>query len=93
MIYPIDEKKILKLFYVIKKDKVREVRELPSDFEAFQIIHNSGLILRDDKYFGEIYFNLSYSDAKYKDLKTYLNRNKSIFDKINLDEITTLFKR
>jgi hypothetical protein len=93
MIYPIDAKKILKLFFVIKKDKVREVRKLPSDFETFQIIHNSGLILREDEYFGEIYFNLSYSDAKYKDLKTYLNRNKSIFDKINLDEITTLFKR
>jgi hypothetical protein len=93
MIYPIDAKKILKVFFVIKKDKVRKVRELPSEFETFQIIHNSGLILREDKYVGEIYFNLSYSDSKYKDLKTYLNRNKSIFDKINLYEITTLFER
>ena len=89
MIYPINVKKVLKLFFVIAKDKVRKLRELPSDFDNFHVIHNSGLILRQDKYIGEIYFNLRFSDSKYKDLKTYLNRNKSIFDKINLNEIST----
>ena len=93
MIYPIDAKKILKLFFVIAKDQVGKIRELPSKFKNFEVIHNSGLILRKDKYIGEIYFNLSYSDSKYKDLKTYLNRNKSIFYKINLNEIGTLFEQ
>jgi len=93
MIYPIDTKKILKLIFVIKKDKVGKVRELPTDFKNFEVIHNSGLILKKDKYMGEIYFNLCYSDTKYKDLKTYLDRNKNVFDKINLNEINMLFEQ
>ena len=93
MIYPIKTKKILKLTFVIKKDKVGKVRKLPTDFKKFEVIHNSGLILKLDKYIGEIYFNLCYSDAKYKDLKTYLDRNKNLFDKLNLNEISTLFEQ
>ena len=91
MIYPIDTEKILKLFFVITKDKAGKIRDLPSDFKEFEVIHNSGLILRKDKYIGEIYFNLCYSDSKYNDLKAYLNTNKTIFDSINLNEIRTLF--
>ena len=87
MIYPIDSKKILKLLYIIPQKNVEKMRKLASDFKNFQIIHNSGIILKKNTFIGEIYFDIYYSESKYKDLKTYLDKNKSIFEKIELKEI------
>lgn len=89
MIYPVGSNKILKLLFVISKANTDYMKELASNFKDYQIIHNSGLILKKNKFIGEIYFDLNYSDSKYKDLKAYIDKNKSIFDEIELKEITT----
>lgn len=87
MIYPTNSKKILKLLYIIQQKNVGQMRTLASDFKHFQIIHNSGIILKKNNFIGEIYFDICYSESKYKDLKAYLDKNKSIFEKIELKEI------
>ena len=87
MIYPIGSKKILKFLYSIPQKNVEKMRKLASDFKNYQIIHNSGIILKQNNFIGEIYFDICYSESKYKDLKAYLDKNKSIFEKIEFKEI------
>lgn len=88
MIYPIDVNKILKINFSSIKECVGDLAFFYSLIKNFNVIHNSGLSERDDIFIVELYLNLRFSDSKYKDLKTSLDKIKSKHIDIDIEEIS-----
>jgi len=86
-IYPLKKKKIVKISLsgVNISDKVLE--NLIQTLQNFEIIHTSGLLIKDNKLTYECYLNTSLSEAESIGLKDSLDiiRNNSIV--INIDEV------
>ena len=88
MIYPINVNKILKITLSSFKEFVENLDIIFSFLKNFNIIHNSGLTLRDDIFIVELYLKLRFSDSKYKDLKTSLDKIKNKHIDIDIEEIS-----
>lgn len=58
------------------------------NFQKYGIIHSSGLVLISGKKYFECYLDLFLDDEKYKDLKILLDKNKSKFKDIKLEELS-----
>ena len=56
--------------------------------QKYDIIHSSGLVLIGGEIYFECYLDLSSDDEKYKDLKIFLDKNKSKFKDIKLEELS-----
>ena len=69
----------------ISDDEIAELSKLLHDYE---ILHTSGLLLKEKELFYECYLNLSFSDTKSKDLKTSLDKIRNIFKEIKIAEIS-----
>jgi hypothetical protein len=88
MIYPINVDKILKITVSSLKDIAEDLKLISSVLKNFKIIHNSGLTVRNDLFIIEIYLKLRFSDSKYKDLKTSLDKIKNKHVDIDIEEIS-----
>ncbi|MBY9003014.1 MAG: hypothetical protein KGD73_03500 [Candidatus Lokiarchaeota archaeon] len=88
MIYPLNVNKILKITVSNVKEIVKELEQFYSILKDFNIIHNTGLTVRKDIFVVEIYLNLRFSDSKYKDLKTSLDKIKNKYIDIDIEEIS-----
>jgi len=88
MIYPINVNKILKINLSSDKEFVKDLDFIYSLIKDFKIIHNSGLSVRDDIFIVELYLKLRFSDSKYKDLKTSLDKIKNKHIDIDIEEIS-----
>jgi len=88
MIYPINVDKILKITVSSLKDIAEDLKLISSVLKNFKIIHNSGLTVRNDLFIIEIYLKLRFSDSKYKDLKTSLDKIKNKHIDIDIEEIS-----
>ena len=56
--------------------------------QKYNIIHSSGLVLVDGEIYLECYLDLSLNDDEYKDLKIFLDKNKSKFKDIKIEELS-----
>jgi len=87
-IYPIAKKRIIKLSLSDFKIIQRELDMFSEELQDFPIIHSSGLISIGPNSAFECYINLSLTDEKYQDLKILLDKNKSKFNDIKIEEIS-----
>jgi hypothetical protein len=86
-IYPIFRKKIIKLSFLGRNNTDEVINILSKILKKYEIIHNSGFLMKHKQLFYECYINLSLSDVKSKDLKTSLDKIKNIFKEIKIEEI------
>ncbi|MFX1392743.1 MAG: hypothetical protein ACFFAH_04130 [Promethearchaeota archaeon] len=89
-IYPIKLKSIIKISLHSSKtlDENNIYLNLSKTLQKFDVIHSSGLLIRENELYYECYLNLSLSDVKTKILKVALNKTKNIFKKIIIEEIS-----
>ncbi|MHA1191230.1 MAG: hypothetical protein ACTSP9_02900 [Promethearchaeota archaeon] len=87
-IYPINVNKILKITVSSFREIVKDLEHISSLLKNFKIIHNSGLTVRDNIFIVELYLKLRFSDSKYKDLKTSLDKIKNKHIDIDIEEIS-----
>ncbi|MFX1408748.1 MAG: hypothetical protein ACFFA6_00215 [Promethearchaeota archaeon] len=87
-IYPINKEKIIKLSLsgLNVSNDIFEV--LSKILHNFQIIHTSGFLLKEKELLYECYLNLNFSEKKSEDLKTSIDKIKSRFKEIKLEEIS-----
>ncbi|MFX1315891.1 MAG: hypothetical protein ACFE9T_08515 [Promethearchaeota archaeon] len=87
-IYPINKEKIIKLSLsgLNVSNEIFEV--LSKILHKFQIIHTSGLLLKEKQLLYECYLNLNFSEKKSEDLKTSIDKIKNRFKEIKLEEIS-----
>ena len=87
-IYPVKLKSIIKIsLHSSKIDENNIYLNLSKTLQKFDVIHSSGLLIRENELYYECYLNLSLSDDKTKILKVALNKTKNIFKKIKIEEI------
>ena len=86
-IYPIHKEKIIKVSLCSIKLTKKILKEISKILQKFQVIHSSGFIKIKKMLFYECYLNLSLLDKKSEDLKTLLDKIKSIFRQIKIEEI------
>ena len=86
-IYPIHKEKIIKVSLCSIKLTKKILKEISKILQKFQVIHSSGFIKIKKMLFYECYLNLSLLDKKSEDLKTSLDKIKSIFRQIKIEEI------
>ncbi|TFF99140.1 MAG: hypothetical protein EU540_07160 [Promethearchaeota archaeon] len=89
-IYPVKIKNLIKVSLCGLKisDEVNMIYlSLVKTLQNFEIIHTSGLLIKENKLYFECYLNLSLSDVKTRVLKAALNKIKNIFKDIRIEEI------
>ena len=89
-IYPVKTKNLIKVSLCGLKisDEANTIYlSLAETLQNFEIIHTSGLLIKDNKLYFECYLNLSLSDIKTRVLKAALNKIKNIFKDIRIEEI------
>ena len=89
-IYPVKIKNLIKVsLYGLKiSDETNKIYlSLAKTLQKFEIIHTSGLLIKENKLYYECYLNLSLSDVKTRVLKAALNKIKNIFKDIIIEEI------
>ena len=64
------------------------INRLSKILRRYEIIHNSGFLVKQKQFYYECYFNLSLSDVKSKDLKTSLDKIKNIFKEIKIEQVS-----
>ncbi len=87
-IYPISRQKIIRLSLYGSNISEEVINRLSKILKKYEIIHNSGFLVKQKQFYYECYFNLSLSDVKSKDLKTSLDKIKNIFKEIKIEEVS-----
>ena len=87
-IYPIKKQKIIKLTLRGLKKKEEYIEIFSKRLQEYDIIHSTGLVMIERLLFFECYLNLSLNEEKYKDLKTFLDKNKKNIKDIRIMEIS-----
>jgi hypothetical protein len=87
-VYPINRVKVLKLVLTGLTQIDEHIEIFSNKLQKYSIIHSSGLVLISGKIHFECYLDLSLNDEKYKDLKILLDKNKSKFKDIKLEELS-----
>ena len=86
-IYPIKREKLIKLRLIGLTQIDEFIKTFSRKLQKYKIIHSSGLVLIDGEIYFECYLNLALDDEEYKDLKIFLDKNKSKFKDIKIDEL------
>jgi hypothetical protein len=86
-IYPILKKEIIKIILYGNNISDNIINKLSKILKKYELIHTSGLIIKNKKLFYECYINLSLSDDKFQELKNSLDKIKNKFKKIDIEEI------
>jgi hypothetical protein len=87
-LYPINKEKITKVsLYGLKLSK-KVLKEISKILQKFQVIHTSGFLKIKKELFYECYLNLNLSEKeRSEDLKSSLDKIKSIFKHVKIEEI------
>ena len=87
-VYPINKVKVLKIILTGLTQIDEHIEIFSRNLNKYNIIHSSGLVLISGKIYFECYLDMSLDDEKYKDLKILLDKNKSKFKDIKLEELS-----
>ncbi|MFX1313377.1 MAG: hypothetical protein ACFFHD_12295 [Promethearchaeota archaeon] len=86
-IYPINKQKIVKVTLFGDNSPNKIFKKITKILQNFQVIHTSGFLKIEKQLFFECYLNLNLSEEKSKNLKASLDKIKSIFKEIKIEEI------
>ena len=87
-VYPINREHVLKIILKGLTQIDEHIESFSRKVQKYNIIHSSGLVLINGRIYFECYLDLSLDDEKYKDLKILLDKNKSKFKDIKIEEIS-----
>ena len=87
-VYPIKNEKLLKVTLIGLTQIDENIEIFSRELQKYNIIHSSGLVLLDRKIYFECYLDLALDDEKSKDLKIFLDKNKSKFKDIRIEELS-----
>jgi hypothetical protein len=87
-LYPTSSKDLVKISLSGSKVKTKIIENLTKIFLKFEIIHTSGLLMKENELYYECYLNFSLSDVKTKALKASLDKIKNKFSRFEIEEIS-----
>jgi len=88
-VYPINREKMIKVILTGLTHIDENIEIFSRKLQKYNIIHSSGLVLIDGEILFECYLDLALNDEKYKDLKIFLDKNKSKFKDIKIVELSS----
>ncbi|NHJ21915.1 MAG: hypothetical protein EAX91_13290 [Candidatus Lokiarchaeota archaeon] len=87
-VYPIKNEKVLKVTLIGLTQIDENIEIFSRELQKYNIIHSSGLVLLDGRIYFECYLDLALDDEKSNDLKIFLDKNKSKFKDIRIEELS-----
>ena len=87
LIYPLSEEKITKVSLSNFNFSHENFEELSIILREYNVIHTSGIVLIEKRFFYECYLLMSKNEEKSKNLKASFNKIKNKFDEIKIEEI------
>ncbi|MBY9010875.1 MAG: hypothetical protein KGD70_00715 [Candidatus Lokiarchaeota archaeon] len=87
-IYPISREKALKVIITSLTQIDEQIEIFYKKLQKYNIIHSSGLVFIDGEIYFECYLDMTLGDQKFKNLKIFLDKNKSKFKDIKLEELS-----
>ena len=87
-VYPINREKLIKVILAGLTQIDEYIESFSRKLQKYKIIHSSGLIFIDGEIYFECYLDLSLDDEEYKGLKIFLDKNKSKFKDIKIEELS-----
>ncbi|MGB5911284.1 MAG: hypothetical protein WBH31_08845 [Promethearchaeia archaeon] len=87
-IYPIQHQKIIKLTLKGLNILYKDIEILSKRLQKYNIIHTTGLVSKSKNVIYECYLDLRKIDTKYNELEKSLEKIKSIFKDIKIEEIS-----
>ncbi len=86
-VYPTNRERLIKILLAGLTQIDEYIENFSRQLQKYKIIHSSGLVLIDGEIYFECYLDLSLNDEEYKDLKIFLDKNKSKFKDIKIEEL------
>jgi len=87
-VYPTNRERLIKILLTGLTQIDDYIENFSRQLQKYKIIHSSGLVLIDGEIYFECYLDLSLNDEEYKDLKIFLDKNKSKFKDIKIEELS-----
>jgi len=87
-IYPIQHQKIIKLTLKGLNILYKDIEILSKRLQKYNIIHTTGLVSKSKNVIYECYLDLRKIDTKYNELEKSLEKIKSIFKDIKIEELS-----
>ncbi|MFX1587765.1 MAG: hypothetical protein ACFFC1_06400 [Promethearchaeota archaeon] len=87
-IYPIQHQKIIKLTLKGVNILYKDIEILSKRLQKYNIIHTTGLVSKSKNVIYECYLDLRKIDTKYNELEKSLEKIKSIFKDIKIEELS-----
>jgi hypothetical protein len=87
-IYPIKHQKIIKLTLKGVNVLYKDIEILSKRLQKYNIIHTTGLVSKSKNVIYECYLDLQKIDTKYNELEKSLEKIKSIFKDIKIEELS-----
>lgn len=87
-IYPIQHQKIIKLTLKGVNVLYKDIEILSRRLQKYNIIHTTGLVSKSKNVIYECYIDLRKIDTKYNELEKSLEKIKSIFKDIKIEELS-----
>lgn len=87
-IYPIQHQKIIKLTLKGVNVLYKDIEILSKKLQKYNIIHTTGLVSKSKNVIYECYIDLRKIDTKYNELEKSLEKIKSIFKDIKIEELS-----
>ncbi|MFX0024851.1 MAG: hypothetical protein ACFE8M_00430 [Candidatus Hermodarchaeota archaeon] len=87
-IYPIQYQKIIKLTLKGVNILYKDIEILSKRLQKYNIIHTTGLVSKSKNVIYECYLDLRKIDIKYNELEKSLEKIKSIFKDIKIEELS-----
>lgn len=89
-VYPIQNEIIIKLTLKGVNILYDDIEILSKRLQKFNIIHTTGLVSKSKNVIYECYLDLRKTDSKYIELKQSLEKIKSIFKDIKIEEVSLI---
>ena len=86
-IYPLNEEKVTKVSLTSSNFSSENFDDLSRILREYRVIHTSGVVLIENRFFYECYLIMSEDKEKSKNLKASFNKIKSKFEEIKIEEI------
>ena len=87
-IYPIKHQRIIKLTLKGVNILYKDIEILSNRLQKYNIIHTTGLVSKSKNVIYECYLDLRKIDTKYSELEKSLEKIKSIFKDIKIEELS-----
>ena len=86
-IYPLNVEKVTKVSLSSFNFSSENFDELSRILREYKVVHTSGVIFIEKRFFYECYLIMSKNEEKSKNLKASFNKIKSKFEEIKIEEI------